>query len=268
MKTYPLAAIAAAVACLGFAGAAQAATTTSTFQGSLSPTKSGTKKVPKNVTLKANATIQNDDGSQPPQATTIQLGLDRNIVVNAKDFVVKGCTVAKLNSSKNIDDPACRKAKIGKATATAKIDTSPLTFDTRLYANTSSSIIVVVKQTAGIGCCGVYAAFKSPIISLSKPFGKGLNIVIDSHLLQPIPGLYPSLTALNNVQIGATKSVRKRVKVNGRFRTRSVPVRFLSSTGCTGAKWHLRNVFKFHPTPKVPVTGPDLTKDITTACRK
>lgn len=267
MKKFPLAAV-CAVACLGFTGAAQAASTTSSFQGSLSPTKSGSKKAPKNVTLKANATIQNDDGSQPPQATTIQLGLDRSIVVNAKDFAVRTCSVNVLNRSKNIDDPACRKAKVGKATATAKIDTSPLTFDTRLYANNASSIIVVVKQTAGIGCCGVYAAFKSPIINLSKPFGKGVNILIDKHLLQPLPGLYPSLTALNNVQIGASKNVRKRVKVRGKFRTRTVPVRFLSSTGCTGAKWNLRNVFKFHPTPKVPVTGPNLTKDIRTACRK
>lgn len=267
MKKYFLAA-GLAVACLGFTGVAQAATTTSTFQGSLSPTKSGTKKVPKNVTLRANATIQNDDGSQPPQATTIQLGLDRNVVVNAKDFVVKGCTVNRLNSSKNIDDPKCRTAKVGRATATAKIATSPLTFDVRMYANSATSIIVVVRQTAGIGCCGVYAAFRSPIIGLSRPFGKGVNIVIDKALLSPLPGLYPSLTALNNVNIGATKLVRKRVRVNGRLRTRSVRVRFLSSTGCSGAKWNLRNVFKFHPTPKVPVTGPNLTKDIRTACRK
>jgi hypothetical protein len=261
--------IAACVAAyLGLTGVAGATTTTSTFQGSVSPTKAGTKKAPKNVTLKASASIQTDDGTQPPQATTILLGLDRNIVINAKDFVVKGCTAARLNDSKNIDDPKCAKAKIGRATAIAMIDQSPLTFDTRLYAGSSKSIITVVKQTAGIGCCSNYAAFDSPIISLSKPYGKGFNIAIDKSLLQPLPGLYPSLTALNNVTMGATKRVPKRVKVNGRFRTKNVSVRFLSSVGCASAKYNLRNVFKFHSTPKVPSPGPDLTKDITTACRK
>ncbi len=268
MRKCPLLAITGAVACLAMAGVAQAATTTSSFQASLSPTKAGTKKSPKNVTLKASAAIKTDDGSQPPQATTIQLGLDRNIVVDAKSFVVRGCTVAKLNRSKNIDDPACRRAKIGRATAIAMIGASPLTFDTRLYANSASSIIVVVKQSAGIGCCGIYAAFRSPIIRLSRPFGRGLNIQIDKSLLMPLPGLYPSLVALNGVKIGATKRVRKRVRVHGKFRTRSVSVRFLSSTGCTRAKYNLRNVFKFHPTPTVPVTGPNLTKDVHSACRK
>src|SRR4051812_4886203 len=104
MKPTVLVAVCAA-ASLFLAGAADAATTTSSFQGSLSPTKAGTKKAPKNVTLKANATIQTDDGSQPPQATSILVGMDRNIVVNSKDFVVKGCTVAQLNNSKDIDDP-------------------------------------------------------------------------------------------------------------------------------------------------------------------
>jgi hypothetical protein len=267
MKPTVLVAVCAA-ASLFLAGAADAATTTSSFQGSLSPTKAGTKKAPKNVTLKANATIQTDDGSQPPQATSILVGMDRNIVVNSKDFVVKGCTVAQLNNSKDIDDPVCRKAKIGRATATARLDQAPLTFDTRLYAGGSKSIIVVVKQTAGIGCCGIYAAFSSPIVSLSRPFGKGLNITIDRNLLQPLPGVFPSLTALNNVTIGATKRVSKRVRVKGKLRTRSVSVRFLSSVGCSSAKWNLRNVFKFHSTPKVPTPGPDLTRDITTACRK
>ena len=267
MRKYPLLAIACVGAWLGVAGVSQAATTNLTFQGSISPATAGTKKAPKNATLKASATVQNNDGSQPPQATNIVLGLDSNIVVDSKDFVVKGCTVARLNSSKNIDDPKCAKAKLGSATAVAKIDTSPLTFDTRMYANDASSIIVVVKQTAGIGCCGVYAAFKSPIISLSKPYGKGLNFAIDKSLLMPLPGLYPSLVALNNVKIGATKRVSKRVKVNGKFRTKQVSVRFLSSVGCTNSRINLRSLFKFHATPTVPNPGPDLTRDTISACR-
>jgi hypothetical protein len=268
MRRTPLMAAVALAAWFALAGIAQATVTTSTFTASITPGKTGTTKAPKNVTFKANATIQTDDGSQPPQASVIGLGLDRSIVVNSKDFAVKGCTAAKLNSSKNIDDPACSKAKIGRSTSTAKVDQSSLIFDTRLYALSATKILVAVKQTSGIGCCGVFQAFESPIVSLPKPFGKAFNITIPPPLRQPLPGFYPSLTALNNVSIGATKRVRKRVKVKGKFVTKTVTVRFLSSTGCAKSKWSIRNVFRFNPTPKTPNPGPDLTKDTFSACRK
>jgi hypothetical protein len=252
MRKLYLAAVSLA-AVLGVAGIAYAATTTAIFSASLTPAKAGTAKAPKSGTFKATAQVKNSDGSQPPQVKAIVLVLDKNVRTNGAQF--KSCTAARFNASKNIDDPACKAAKVGRAHATAQVGGLVLNFDTRLYNGGRNKMVVVVRQDNG----GVFQAFDAPITKGSGPYGATINIVIPggpNSLRNPQPGLYPSLTGLQNVSIGAT------TKVKGKN------VGYLLISGCTGGSYRLRVVFRFTPTPTVPTPGPDITKDVPSNCRK
>jgi hypothetical protein len=239
-------------AALGVAAVAYAATTTATFRASLAPSKAGTLRAPKSGTFLASAQVRNSDGSQPPQVKTIVLALDRNVRTNGAQF--KSCSPTLFNNSQNIDDPRCRTAKVGRAKATAQVGTLVLNFDTRLYNGGLNKITVVVKQVGG----GVFQAFNAPITRGSSPYGPNINIVVPggpNSLRNPQPGLYPSLTGLQNVSIGATTQFRRHT------------VGYLLVSGCTRSSYKLRVVFKFVATPTVPNPGPDITKNGTSACR-
>jgi hypothetical protein len=261
---------AVSVVVVGLAGVAYAAITTATFTASISPgppTRAGTATNPKPVVFRSSSKIRNDDGSQPGQVDRIILRLDRNIDQNSALFRRAGCTTAQLNRSRNFNDPACRGNTIGTSLATAQVGAAQIFFRAALYGNGRNSIIVFVRQCTSRACtsfAGTNRAFTAQLVRSTAPFGWSLVIDVPRDL-EVIGGtVYPSLTELNNVVIGATKLVRRRV--GGTFRM--VRVGFWQSEGCTGGNYRLAVVFDLKPTPTVPNPGPDLTASTRSACRR
>jgi hypothetical protein len=261
---------AVATVVFGLAGVAYAAITTATFTASISPgppTRAGTPTAPKPVTFRSSARIQNDDGSQPGQVDKIILRLDRNIDQNSALFRRAGCTTARLNTTRNFNDPACAGNRIGTALATAQVGTGQIFFRTALYGNGRNSIIVFVRQCTSRTCTsfgGTNRAFTAQIIRSSRPFGWSLVIDVPRDLEVIGGSVYPSLIELNSVVIGATKLVRRRVGTTFRL----VRVGFFQSEGCTAGNYRLAVQFDLQPTPTIPNPGPDLTVNRTSACRR
>jgi hypothetical protein len=251
---------------LGLTGVAYAAITTATHTASISPgppTRAGTPTAPKPVTYRSSSRISNDDGSQPGQTDKIILRLDRNIDQNSHLFRRAGCTTARLNTTRNFNDPACAGNRIGTSLATAQVGTGRIYFRTALYGNGRNSVIVFVRQCTSQACTsfgGTNRAFTASFVRASAPFGWSLVIDVPRDLEVIGGSVYPSLVELNSVALGATK----RVRIGGVLRT----VGFFQSEGCTGGNYRLTVVFDLKPTPTNPNPGPDLTVNRTSACRR
>jgi hypothetical protein len=257
---------AAMAAVLGIAGIAYAATTTAVYDATITPANAGTTGLPTNAVYKVRTgTVSNDDGSQPPQTLTIKLAFDRNVRDNSaafvdRDPVARRCTTSRLNRTKNLNDPACAGMKVGQANASAQLGTSQLRFQTLIYGNGANSVIVAVKQIGG----SVFQAFTARIVNVSGLYRRELQITIPAALRSIGGQVFPSLTGLQQVQIGgyARKPVRRRV--GGSLRT--VLVGFLESVGCTGRSFKTRVTFVFTSTPTVPTVPAPIVKTDTSPC--
>ena len=255
---------------LGGAGVSNAAApaTSSTFTGTISPQRAGTLLFPRAVTFRASATVRNPDGSQPPQVSVIQLGLDRNLRQNG--LVFPKCTSARAQAAGTLEVPSCRTARIGSSDATAQVGTSVLRFKTVLYNGGAGKLVVTVDQQDG----DIFRAFDAPITRGRFPYGPTYNFSLPADLRNPAPGLYPSLTGLQNVKIGGVFAfVRRRVRIGSTFVFRVVRVPYLESIGCRTpssrtrvGSYSITNTFKFSPTPPQPVVGPNLTKNVRSLC--
>jgi len=255
---------------LGGAGVSTAAapSTSSTFTGSVSPTRAGTLLFPRAVTFRASATVKNADGSQPPQVSNIQLRLDRNLRQNGAVF--PRCTAARAQAAGTLEVPACRTARIGSSDATAQVGTAVIFFKTVLYNGGAGKLIAVVDQQGG----DIFRAFDAPITQSSSPYGVTYNFPLPADLRNPAPGLYPSLTGLQNVKIGGVFAfVRRRVRIGRTFVFRVVRVPYLESRGCRTptsrtriGSYSISNTFRFVATPTTPVIGPNLTKNVRSLC--
>lgn len=205
----------AATATLALAGGAIAQVTNdvgdTTFDASVSPSKAGTKKKPKNVKLNANIAITR------PGTTVefIEVTLSSGLKFSGKGF--KKCDAASLQANGPSGCSAASKAgPPGTATALIEPGNSPLNFDVYPFVEDSDTFLFRLEQQGG----GVQTVVKGQITNS----GRKLAIKIPLELRQPIAGLDATLTGIDqtfsgkagkNYIVSSTKCVSKKHKVGG-----------------------------------------------------
>lgn len=137
MRKYLIAAIAALTA-IAFASVAIAQGPAASMRVSVSPKKAGTKKHPRNMSLKLSLT--NNDNTRTASKLAIQL--PKTIAVSSKGF--KTCSAAKLNDTAGSGCPKGSKVGAGTASALLGVNTpdSQLTLHFKVTAYVQSKKVV------------------------------------------------------------------------------------------------------------------------------
>ena len=195
----------------------------------VSPAKAGTKKKPRNSTLKLFVKNNRTDAT----VDTITVNVAKNVKLSGKGF--KYCSAAKLNSKGRTACPAGSKAGSGTANAVVGPGRVPLKFTVNAYVGGKNIIIFYTQQVGGT----VRKALVGKVSKTSGKFGSKIVIKIDEDLQQPAPGVFSSLVDLNTTI---------KAKRRGKF--------LVSTTGCPSDKKHRFGVkFGFAPNATFPATG-------------
>ena len=254
--------VTAASALLVLVAAPAHAAVTETLNGvSLKPDKAGTKLFPRSVNLLLTASIDDATGTKLPVTDKLIIDYDKNLQLMGKYF--PSCSADKLTAGQQADLPACRKAKVGTANATANFYTpsgqpsGKVSFSTNLYNGPAGKSIIAYVVVPGTS---VQAAMVGAITKIGGAYKTRATFVIPPALKQPLPGVFPSLQLFQLTKLSATTTTKKTFKVGKRTIKRKVG--FLESTGCTGGKYQMRVGFDFTP------PAPTVTAATPTTCRK
>lgn len=118
----PIAALAVAVTSLGVAPATaqdDLPETKLSAKAWATPSKAGTKRKPRGVTIKATAKIESEPGIEPPIVTGVDILMGKGLVWNANDYVK--CSKRVLDRKGPEGCPP--KSIVGEAKASARADT-------------------------------------------------------------------------------------------------------------------------------------------------
>lgn len=195
-------------ASIAFAGGAIAQTDTTpshTVDMTVKPSKAGTKKKPKAVSVKLEISNNKAAGTT---ASRIEIFTPKGLKINTRGFPV--CSADTLIN----DGPsACPKgSKVGSGTAAAVVNPkganpAPISFTNDLYVASRTSLNLNLIQTGG---GDVVKTFPVKIGSASGKYGQKLTIDIPADLQQPATGIYSALTDITTTLKGTTgKGSRK-----------------------------------------------------------
>ena len=174
---------------LAVAGGAVAQDPDSSFTAKVSPADAGTKKKPKNTTVRFNV------GLNKPGTTVefIDLGLPAGLKMSGKGL--KRCSVQTLAAQGPAGCPAGSKAG-PTGTATAVLGTGPtasdLHFTVSPFVLDNNTLVFYVASESGTGI-----SVQSPITGEITGQGRKLRIRIPQELRQPVPGVDASLTSID-----------------------------------------------------------------------
>lgn len=233
--------IAACVAALALvvAAVAMAATTHSQkLDATVSPSRAGTAKKPKPITLQVRLTGSTNDGSVPPASKRVITYFGRGIVFNGAPF--KSCTLETLNDANKGPSACPAESKIGGGTATAHIGDDPNGPD-------ESLVVTVVNGPKGKTTLfhlkgekpvAVNAAFAAKIVKIrSGAFGYKLDVTIPKALYNPVGTTYTPLTDFN-------------VKIKAIKRVAGKQVSILSTISCPKSKkWPFKGTWEYANSP-------------------
>ena len=219
-----------------------------TFDASVTPTKAGTKKRPKNSKIRLSLAIQKE-----ARVTADQLvfHLPRHVRLSGRGF--NFCPSTELDTTK--DPNKCPKnSKLGSGTASAAFGPGlvPINFDVTIFAGSRNElgIFLVAKGF------GIQKANRGVISRSGSPYFQKLTIDIPPELQKQL-GAFVYLTGLE-ATVGATRTRRVRGK---RRRYNAV-----STIGCPRDKVHRFEArVRFVPNPNPPAQG-EIAKSDTSAC--
>ena len=182
MRKYLIVAIVATTA-MAFAATSFGATPAATMKVSVTPKKAGTKKKPKNSTIRL--TIKNND----PKKTLSSL-----VITSPKTFKLsgKGLTTCKEDDLVSGGPAACPKAsKLGKGTANALLGVNgtsptPLKFDV--------TPILIGKSRIDFN---LFTPAIGNLISPATIKGNKLTITVPDQAQQPLPGTWAGLVDID-----------------------------------------------------------------------
>src|SRR5215210_4893575 len=196
----------------------------------VSPAKAGTKKKPRNSTLKLFVKNNRTDAT----VDTITVNLAKNAVLNGKGF--KTCSAAALNAKAKTACPAGSKPGSGTANGVVGPGRAPIKFTVDAYVGGRTSVIFYVQQVAP---GTVRKALVGKISRAGGKFGQKIVIKIDEDLQQPAPSVFSSLVDLD---------VTIKAKRGDNF--------LVATNGCPKDKKHRFGVkFGFKPNSTYPATG-------------
>ncbi len=223
------AALSIAVAAVAVAQNPDPSTTAPDVTATISPANAGTKKKPKNSTLKLFVKNNKTDAT----VDTITVNVGKQVKLSGKGF--KYCTAAKLNAQGNSGCPSGSKAGTGTANAVVGPDRAPIAFTVDAFVGSRTSVIFYVQQVGGT----VRKALTGKVSRASGKYGSKIVIRIDEDLQQPAPGVFSSL-----VDLRATIKAKRGKNY------------LVTSTGCPRDRKHRFGVkFGFNPNATYPATG-------------
>jgi len=222
------------------AAVAMAATTHSQkLDATVSPSKAGTAKKPKPITLQVHLTGSTSDGSVPPASKHVQTFFGRGIVFNGAPF--KSCTLDTLNDPNKGPSACPSESKIGGGAATAHIGNDPNGPDENLVVTVvngpkGKSTLFHLKGTTPVA---VNAAFAGKIVKIrSGAYGYKLDVTIPKSLYNPVGTTYTPLTDFN-------------VKIKGIKRVNGKQIGVLSTISCPKSKkWPFKGVWDYANAPE------------------
>jgi hypothetical protein len=191
----------------------------------VSPTKSGTKKKPKNI--KVTTFVKNNVANTT--AAKIEIDFPSTVKISGKGLTK--CSLSAIQAQGPGACPAKSKAGTGISHAVVGPGRVPLNFDVTAYVGGNNLIIFYIKQQNGT----VTKALQGKISSASGKFKQKLVITIPPDLQQPAPGLYAAL-----VDLKSTLQLKKGKNY------------LVSSTGCKKKKHTFGAKLTFAPNPAAP----------------
>lgn len=239
MKKTLIAACVAALALVVAAVAMAASTHSQTYDATVSPSKSGTAKKPKPITLGVHLQAHTTDGSVPPASKHVVTYFGRGIVLNGAPF--KSCTLDTLNDPNKGPSACPSDSKVGGGTATAHLGNDPggpnesITV-TIFNGPKGKSVLFHLKGTTPVA---VNAAFAGKIIKIrSGTFGYKLDVTIPKSLYNPVGATYTPLTDFN-------------VKIKAIKRVAGKQVSLVSTISCPKSKkWPFKGVWDYANAPE------------------
>lgn len=220
------AALAAAATSLAIAGVSvPVANAISGEQGlkvTVTPSKHGTKKKPKNVKLKVTTTTDAPKSGEPAFATKqAVISFDKNLVFNGAKF--KSCTADQLRAAES-NCPSGSKVGKGTAQGVALGQVANLTV-TAFNGPKGKTLLLHVVGSTPIAIDSVMVA---SLKSASGKYGKKLVVPIPDNLQQPITGVFATLTSFITSVSGTAKGVP-----------------YVGLVGCTKKKLNFKGDFSY-----------------------
>jgi len=188
-----------------------------TVNGKASPSKAGTKKKPKNVSVKIAFEANKESRKTVSQ---IVFYLPKNLKLSGSGF--KTCTAQQINGQGEASCPKGSKVGSGTATAVLGVNQTPLQFTNNVYVGGKNSIALALKGTVDI-------AFEGTITKASGAYSQKLTVDIPPQVQSPAPGLFSYITGVDTTIKGsASKGKGKKKKKYA----------FASVNGCPKDKTH------------------------------
>jgi hypothetical protein len=206
----------------------------------ITPTKAGTKKKPKNSSLKLF--VKNNQTAATVDTITVNLG--KQIKLSGKGF--KYCTANTLNTQGKAACPSGSKAGGGTANAVVGPGHAPVKFTVDAYVGSKNTIIFYTQQVAP---GTIRKGLVGTVSKASGKYGSKIVIKIDDDLQQPAPSVFSGLVDLQTT-IKAKKGKHYLV----------------SSTGCKSKKHNVGVKFTFAPNATFPATG-SVSGETSSACK-
>ena len=217
MRKKTLAAVLTGAFAFSMVGVANADINNTTFdlsQFSVSPTKSGTSKKPKPVSLKLGVKGGTKDGTgQPSTSTSLKITLPKGIKWNGKGWPNKKRCSPSVRS--DADCPKGSKIGTGSVDAQALVTTEKITV----------TAYVLTNGNLGLWLEGTPLPLNTMLQGKVK--GQVITVGIPTNIQEPAPGVPSAIRTLSF-------SLNAKTKVKGK--TRGV----VESTTCSGGKWTLK----------------------------
>jgi hypothetical protein len=198
---------AAAVAALGAVGVAQAVTPTTSLKASVSPSKKGTVKKPKNVKLSVELITQPKAGEPGFATKSTVVHFDKNVVFGSK--YLPTCSKTQVQT----DNTKCKKGSgVGSGSAQGVALGLVETLTVTAYNGPGSTLELLVN---GSDPLAIHSVIEGKLVSDSGKFGKKLTVAIPDNLQQPVPGAYATLTDFKTAVKGTGSKSRPYVGLKG-----------------------------------------------------
>jgi hypothetical protein len=208
MRKLTLMAVAAAVTAFCVVGIAQAVTPTTALKASVSPSKKGTKKKPKNVKLNVELITQPTPGEPPFATSSTVVHFDKNLKFGGK--YLKSCSAAQVQS----DDTKCPGAsKVGSGSATGSALGLTENLTVTAYNGPSGNKLELLVD--GSSPLTIHQVIEGKLQKDSGLYGQKLVVSIPAALQQPAPGAYATLTDFKTSVKGTGSKKRPYVGLAG-----------------------------------------------------
>src|SRR5947207_9312159 len=208
MRKLTLMAVAAAVTALCVVSIAQAVTPTTAMKASVSPTKKGTKKKPKNVKLNVELITQPKAGEPAFATSSTVVHFDKNLKFGGK--YLKSCSSAQVQA----DDTKCSKgSKVGSGSATGSALGLTENLTVTAYNGPGGNKLELLVD--GQSPLQIHSVIEGKLQKDSGSYGQKLVVSIPATLQQPAPGAYATLTDFKTSVKGTGSKKRPYVGLAG-----------------------------------------------------